>query len=518
MRKLVSAAAALCAGCGTNSSTGGGTVQVVLDIPNAALDPQGYSSVELRLHGDSGDLERNVPVFNMMFDLGDLTEMHQVTVDAVLRTDTGEAVAYGRSSTPMDVVAGATLTIPVRRPIVYFAGLVSNDPDNNPQTNNTHWTEAPATFGDLSTGTTFDGSSTLSGNTVLMVSAGPALFEVQQATSDPDGTLTGNGAIVPVSTGDHSLSPPMSGMLQGAVIDGAGTDDGKILVIGTSQHLYIVNVMTGAAMPVADGEFDRVALVTSSDGQLSALAVKNRASTTGTCTSTAELVWVTINGDETANVTSLGTGGWADVAGDRGHAYYVDQCKGELGEVTMGGVTAKRSMLGRATMLAVSGQQAWIGVEKPGRPAQVSLVSASISGSDPARVLYSVPAVQVVEAVDDPGVQRSMDADTAVFNQLEVGAGGDYVATTTSAHFAGNAVPDANFPQMEIVADELRIVDAASGAAVQRYRSWCDGTITIRSINEIQNWRCATETGQSAPSNPNLEHKLGSMTFTFGKK
>jgi len=518
MRKLLWAAAALCAGCGTNSTTAGGTVQVVLDIPNAALDPKGYSSVELRLHGDAGDLERNVPVFNGTFDLGDLTPMHAVTVDAVLRTDTGEAVGYGRSSTPMDVVAGAMLTVPVRRPIVYFAGLVSTDPDNNPMTNNTHWTEAPATFGDMSTGMTFDGSTTLSGNTVLMVSAGPSLFEVQQATSDPDGALTGNGTIVPVSTGDHTLSAPMAGTLSGAVIDGAGTDDGKLLVIGTSEHLYLVDVMAGTAKPMADGEFDRVALVTSASGQLSALAVKNRASTTASCASTAELIWVDIAGDESTNVTSLGTGGWSDVAGDRGHAYYVDQCKGELGEVAQTGVTPKRMMLGRATMLAVSGQQAWIGVEKPGKPAQVALVSASIAGSDPPRTLYSVPAVQVVEAKLDPGVQRSMDADTAVFNQLEVGAGGDYVATTTSAHFAGSAIPDANFPEMEIVADELRIVDAASGAAVQRYRSWCDGTITIRNLNEIQDWRCATETGQSAPSNPSLEHKLSSMTFTFGKK
>ena len=515
MRKLLWAAAALCAGCGTNSTTGGGTVQVVLDIPNAALDPKGYSSVELRLHGDSGDLERNVPVFNGMFDLGDLTPMNEVTVDAVLRTDTGEAVGYGRSSTPMAVVAGATLTVPVRRPIVYFAGLVSN---TNPNTMVTTWSEAPATFGDMSAGTTFDGSTTLSGNTVLMVSAGPSLFEVQQMVRSTDGSLTGNATIVPVSTGDHSLATPLAGTLEGSAIDGAGTDDGKLLVIGTSMHLYLVDTMTGTARSMADGEFDRVALVTSSAGQLSALAVKNRGSTTSSCSSTAELIWVSINGDETSTVNSLGQGGWSDVAGDRGHAYYVDQCKGELGEVTMSGVTAKRQMLGRATMLAVSGQQAWIGVEKPGRPAQLALVSASIAGSDPPRTLYSVPVVQVVEATDYPGVQRSFDADTAVFNQLEVGAGGDYVATTTSAHFAGAAISASNFPQMDIVADELRVVDAASGAAVQRYRSWCDGTITIRNLNEIDSWGCATETGQSAPSNPNLEHKLSSMTFTFGKK
>ena len=98
MRRLLWAAAALSAGCGTTSGSGGGTVSVVLDIPNAALDPKGYSSVELRLHGATGDLERNVPVVNGTFDLGDLDPMNQVSVDAVLRTDTGEAVGYGRSA------------------------------------------------------------------------------------------------------------------------------------------------------------------------------------------------------------------------------------------------------------------------------------------------------------------------------------------------------------------------------------------------------------------------------------
>src|SRR6185312_11287002 len=105
-----------------------------------------------------------------------------------------------------------------------------------------------------------------------------------------------------------------------------------------------------------------------------------------------------------------------------------------------------------------------------GTPAKVSLISASISGSDPPRTLYSSNAVQVVESLDDPGVQRSMDADTAVFNALEVGAGGDYVAATVSSHYLGSAIADANFPQIEMFVDELRVFDAASGAAVQRYR------------------------------------------------
>jgi hypothetical protein len=277
--------------------------------------------------------------------------------------------------------------------------------------------------------------------------------------------------------------------------------------------------MGGTAASIADGEFDRVAIVMNADGSVSAVAVKNRGTTTGTCGTTAELVWVDVIGGDTTNgmVTSLGMGGFSDVASDRGHAYYIDQCKGELGEATKSGITSKRTGLGRATALAVSCVQAWIGVEKPGKPAAVSLVSASISGSDMPRTLYANNAVVVVEATDYPGVQRSMDADSAVFGQLEVGAGGDYVATTVSSHYTGMEVPDANFPQMEVVADELRVVDAASGAAVQRYRSWCDGTITVRQF-DIARWGCATESGQSAPSNPNLEHKLGSMTFLFGKK
>ena len=44
------------------------------------------------------------------------------------------------------------------------------------------------------------------------------------------------------------------------------------------------------------------------------------------------------------------------------------------------------------------------------------------------------------------------------------------------------------------------------------------GVYTIVSGSEIQDWRCATTTGQRAPASPNREHRLSSMTFLFGKK
>ena len=514
MRGLLGLAAL--AACGTSSS-GGGTVSVVLDIPNAALDPKGYSQVELRMHSPTGDLERSVPEFNGSFDLGDLTPMQNVSVDAVLRNDTGEAVGYGRSSQPMDLAGGATLTVPVRRPIVYIAGQVDVDQDGDPRTNDLHWTTVPATFSDLSAGTPTDGSTTLGQTAVLMVNAGPQLYELQQATSDPNGTLTGNATIVPVSTGDHSLSAPLAGTLTGGVLDGAGTDDGKLLIVGTTQHVYLVDTTSGVARSIADGSFARIAIVSSDGGGVTAVAIKNRADTTGACQSTAELDWIAVNADETNQVTALGTGGFSDVAGDRGHAYYVDACKGELGEATQMGIQSKRTNLGKPTALAVSGAQAWIGIEKSGTPAQVTLISASVTGSDPPRALFSEPATQVVNATQYPGVQRELDASTAVFNHLEVGAGGDYVALSIAAQYHGDAVFAANFPQMDIESEELRVLDASSGAAVERYRSWCDGVLLI-SAGDIPDWGCATQTGQSAPTNPSYEHKISSMTFLFGKK
>jgi hypothetical protein len=514
VRRLVGLAAL--AACGT-SVGGGGTVSIVLDIPNAALDPKGYSQVELRMHSASGDLERNVPVFNGAFDLGDLTPMKGTMLDAVLRNDTGEAVGYGRTSLAMDLVAGATLTVPVRRPIVYVAGQVYVDQDGNPQTHDWHWTTVPATFFDLSSGMVPDGSTTLGQTSVLMVDAGPNLYELQQGTSDPNGTLMGAATIVPVSTGDHSLAAPLSGTLMGGVLDGAGTDDGKFLIVGTTQHLYLVDTTTGMTKSLADGSYARVAIVGSDGSGLTAIAIKNRGDTTAACQPTAELDWVDVTSDEINSVTSLGTGGFSDVAGDRGHAYYVDACMGSLGEATAMGIQGRRTNLGMPTALAVSGAQAWIGVEKTGTPAQVSLLSASVTGSDPPRALFSEPATQVVNATRYPGVQRELNASTAVFNQLEVGAGGDYVAVTLASQYHGDAVFAANFPQMDVEAEELRVLDASSGASVERYRSWCDGVLLI-STGDIPDWACATSSGESAPTNPMYEHKISSMTFLFGKK
>ena len=177
--------------------------------------------------------------------------------------------------------------------------------------------------------------------------------------------------------------------------------------------------------------------------------------------------------------------------------------------------------VGRPTALAVSGGQAYIGVEFPplangSSPASTSLVVASVGSSDPPRTLWTEGARQVLDVKSQPDVQRQLSASSVVIPHLEVGAGGDYIALTTSAHFHGAEIPQL-FPDMTIDAEELRVFAAATGGVIQRYRSWCDGVLII-GFNEISGWECSAATGQSAAASDALEHHLGSMTFLFGKK
>ncbi|HEU4729605.1 MAG TPA: hypothetical protein VFT22_17025 [Kofleriaceae bacterium] len=503
-----------------------GGVSLVLDIPNGPLDPRGFTTVEIVLHEPTGDVTRTASVGpDSTFDLGTIDPTNSISIEATLRNDSGAAVGYGRTAVGAAFTGGAQITVPVRRPIAYIAGTVSRDLSTS-QTPMLHWSEAPATYSDLSVTTNLDGKTQIGGQVVLMIAAGPDLYMVSQAVSDPDGALTGLAKLVPLSTADHTPREALAGALTGGVLDGAGTVDGTQLVIGTTTQLFAVDTRTGAATALADGSFARVAVLTTETGEVDAVAIKDRSvMAAAPCPAAAELWWAPVSGGPAgATAHRVATGGFTDLATDRGHAYFVDACTGELGELTSDAtrtvrtVTAPGSAAGaaRATALAVSNGQAYVGVETP--PATTALLVASLATSDEPRTLWNESAQQVLDAPDFPGVERKLDASSATFNHLEVGAGGDYVALTTTAHLHGDAVIEANFPEMTIDTDELRVFDAATGGAVQRYRSWCDGEFILRRSLDIDNWQCAATVGQTEPADDTYEHRIGSMTFQFGKK
>ncbi|HEX2685174.1 MAG TPA: hypothetical protein VHN14_01085 [Kofleriaceae bacterium] len=526
---------ALVGACGASDplpATGG--VSLVLDIPNGALDPKGYTTVEVVLHGPKQDinLSANIDSNNTFkladINLADLEPSKLVSIEATLRNNSGAAVGYGRTAVAMEFIAGATIVVPMLRPITYISGTVSRDADGNPNTTPLHWTEAPATFSDLSVGMSLDGRTQVGGNAVLMIAAGPALYMVTQATSDPSGLLTGPARVMKISTVDHQVGPTLNGTMTGGVIDGAGADDGTKLVIGTTTQLFVVNTSGDTAVPLADGNFGRVALLTPDTGDPIAIAIANRGSTIGPCPTSAELWWAPLTGGPAHRIA---TGGFSDIATDRGQAYYVDACKGEFGKITEASILPLRSIpdtgpsagtiAGKPTALAVSNDQAYIGIEHPQAgttsPATTSLLVMSTQGSEDPRTLWIEGAQQVLDVMDFPDVRRQLDASSVVFAHLEIGAGGDYVALTTSAHFHGASIPQVGIPDMTIDTEELRVFDAATGGIVQRYRSWCDG-IVLLDVGDISGWECAAAAGQSAPAADSYEHHINSMTFLFGKK
>src|SRR6185503_10234113 len=87
---------------------------------------------------------------NGSFDLGQLDPRRAVSIEAVLRNDSGAAVGYGRTASALDLTDGATITVQVRRPIVYIAGV------NYTVVGAPVWFGLPATFSDLSTEGTLD--------------------------------------------------------------------------------------------------------------------------------------------------------------------------------------------------------------------------------------------------------------------------------------------------------------------------------------------------------------------------
>lgn len=150
MRRL--AALALLAACGASKQApapDAGNASLVLDVPDGALAPQGYSSVEIVLHEPTGDVTRTASVdLHGNFDLDRIDPSNSVSVEATLRNASGAAVGYGRTAVSSALAAGAQITVPVRRPIAYIAGMVSQPPPGSP-TGPLHWTEVPATFSDV---------------------------------------------------------------------------------------------------------------------------------------------------------------------------------------------------------------------------------------------------------------------------------------------------------------------------------------------------------------------------------
>ena len=249
--------------------------------------------------------------------------------------------------------------------------------------------------------------------------------------------------------------------------------------------------MAGTAASIADGEFDRVTMLIGLDRGVSAVAVRTAArppararappTSCGSAASAARPRW--------ARSTTVATGGFSDVASDRGHAYYVDQCKGELGEVTMSGITSKRTNLGRATARRGVGRA---GVDRRREARQAGAGLAGLRLDQRQRSAAHAVLEQRACRSSRPSTTRACSArwmpTPPVFNQLEVGAGGDYVATTVSSHYSRQLDPRRQLPadgDLRRRAARRRCRLGRGGAALSQLVRRHD---RVRSFNDIMNW------------------------------
>lgn len=497
------------ASCGSPSAVT--PIELDLTFPGDNLDPVDYTNVEVRVHGEQ-ELDRVAAIVGDRFDLGGIETMTATSIEAVLRDDSGTMKGYGRISGSLELAPGTQISMPVRRPLLYTAGLVSSDVDGNPTTNDLKWTHVPATRVDLSDSAPLDGSTMVGQGAVATLAAGPRLFIIRQATTDPTGGFTGPVMIDEISGADPAMATPLSISLDGAIVDAAGSDDGRTLLVATSTALYAIDVDSSMSTMISQGNFARVA-VSMRDDVVTALAIAD----SGSCTSPARLYSIRGAFSTGFEVHELAPGGYADVAALAGRTFYIDACAGTLGEVLGDTPTLLATNLAHPTTLAVAGNGAWIGLEPiaSSGPPSLSLVNVPLASSATApHVVFSHPTTQFVQATQYPDVNRSVTATSMHFSGLELGGGGDFVAFASVVSYSGEAIVEANIPKMQIDTDELWVLDTASGAIVRWYLSWCDGTIVVM-FGDIAQWGCATSTGQSA-ARTGFEHRIRSLAVIFG--
>ncbi|MEZ4360015.1 MAG: hypothetical protein R3B48_07540 [Kofleriaceae bacterium] len=479
-------------------------VAVEFDVPEGALAPASYASIEVRIRTAARDDMRTVPVVDGAFQLGDLSETRGAVLEAKLLSATGGLMAYGRHPGLVDLVDGASLVVPVRRPLVYL-GASRRVSDRNPDTLDPLALE-PAAYVDLSAGAAPLGPegriATTSG---YLTSASGALWGLDQAIDPRSGRGVGPISLVSVAASDHAVSPPipLPAELTGAIHDTRASDDGAVVAVATQTGLAVVQTDGGAAVITA-GAYSRVVFARDA-----LYAIVGRAPR-GPCNLGAQLVrhQRAAPGDAAA----LASGGFLDLASNGDRVFALD-CGGQISEVTDSGLRPLRGGLSGATAIAVSGDHLWFAAVSGG---VASIASFPLDSMEPALQLWSEAVTQKLTASDYPGVVRNVAADAVFIDELELGAGGEFISASVLATYDEPAIPAANFPQFTLESDELWVLDASSGAVDLRYRTWCSG-VSRAVTGQITGWACAEESGQLAAHGEDA-HRLRSMTFAFGSR
>lgn len=286
-----------------------GSVQVVLVQPAVEeARPAGAATAVLRLLPEDGaEIFRTGTIEGTAIDFGDLPVDQYKRASVELR-DTGNGlVGFGRTVDRIEVGAdGDTrITIPIRRPRVLAVGPAASraaNPDD---------TVAP-----LETPSTTTVQLDVSGGTMPVITRNAPGATRITATAGADQFVAVGGAIHRLDTYTDAFIDAPFVDVGAAILDLAGSADGRWLAAGTTGGLHIIEVAAPApALFLSGRRVDAVSFSVDPDGQPVAVALVDAARSAVQCPRPSRVVIVRPGEPETAGRDIDPGGGVADIAG-----------------------------------------------------------------------------------------------------------------------------------------------------------------------------------------------------------
>lgn len=482
--------------------SGSGTVHLQLDMPSeATLSPLDARLANLTMVVEGEGVAPSIQTVavgapGVPIALGEVPLASGLRVSLIASSAGGRLIGFGRGVETLDASTGddTSVVVRMRRPFAYVAGqtrLTAFDTTLEPQT--AYTTELQA-----------------------VVSAPRAVAVT------PDGadlvTVDG-GQLVLVATADHATVRGRAPVGINAT-DIAFSPDGRMAVVAHPAGLSIVDVeamRAGETTPaeVAIAGVDRVAV-----SNTAAYALVNAWDDNG-CASPSSVVRVPLDAPQ-PEAPLLATSVVADVAMEprSGTLLVALPCENKIGVVDGSGAVSQSFDVPGATMVAVaSGRIFAVGRGQSATGAFLVLSSVGVDGSAAAQVNLPVTQERALsEDFDMSGQAAEMriNADGVRAVDLAVLPDGSRVVLLVRASYhsdksGGEFFPfDSIIPAIDIVTHEYLLLDAGTGAALQRMRTRCDIDWTHTSY--LDAFRCTQAAGQDLAM-PEFEPTRVSVLF-----
>ena len=538
------------------SACGQGEVEVVLRLPEAeAALPEAADQVTLRAERADGDpVILTAPVRDGAFDLGELPVDAYRRLTVTLTSAGGGLVGYGRAETPLEVSADGRVRyeIPVRRPRTYAAGPTPDAVIEAPQTAETARLLR------------IDRGGAAVAAVVLALPPGQTPRVVASAGAD---LFLGVGAtVLRLDTSlDAVVAEPVA-TVGAAVVDLAGSADGRYLVIGAGTELTVVDLTSGSARTVAaGGPVGAVTVASEPDGTLAAVALVNAVKVPSQCAGVRSQAVVTpLDTAEAGARTIEFDTGVADLAGTSARPFIAIAALcanrvlvAELGPDTVTAVTAAPptpcttavpDVVCAPTAVVATDDHAWAAGTVPSKPgtgaapeigARHQLASLALAAAPTLEQIVTFPELtQPLAPVGKTNLvfDRNMKARNAVASALSLSEDGAQVTLTSNAMAIAPRVfiPDPFFGNIEMVPwtvmhqSQQFAVSTRTGAIEAQRRTRC--TVCTSDTNAglafelgsscavsvtylLPDWQC----GPAADSAPVADFEGASSSSLFGR-